>query len=262
MSAAGRTTLVTGASSGIGRELARVAAADSSTLVLVARRRERLEELAGELGRAHPRLVVLVRPADLADRAEIDRLLAGLAADGVAVDHLVNNAGLGSAGRFDRLDPARERSVVAVDIVAVHALLQGLLPGMAERGYGRVLNVASTAGFQPVPNLATYSAAKAFVLALSEALWQEYRGSGISVTCLCPGKTETDFFPGSGIEESNFAKVPAASAAGVARAGWRGMMAGRRVVVPGLRNKLSWWLVPYMPGRAVLKLGGALFRRG
>ena len=257
----GRVALITGASSGIGRELARLAAADCATVVLVARRRDRLEELADELRRDHPGLTVRPWPVDLADPAAVRGLLDGLAAAGLAVDLLINNAGLGSAGRFHRLDPGRERTVVAVDVVAVHALLQGLLPGMAERGYGRVLNVASTAAFQPVPNLATYAASKAFVLSLSAALWQEYRGSGVTVTCLCPGKTATEFFSGSGLDESGFVRVPMAGAAGVARAGYRGMLAGRRLVVPGLRNKLSYWLVPLLPVRAVLKVGGELFRR-
>lgn len=261
MSGAGRVTLVTGASAGIGRELARLAAADSSILVLVARRRQRLEELAAELTTAHPGLAARPWPADLADPESVRDLLAGLAAEGLAVDHLINNAGLGSAGGFHRLDPERERTVMAVNVVALHALLQGLVPGMVERGYGRVLNVASTAAFQPVPHLTTYAAGKAFVLSLSAALWQENRGSGVTVTCLCPGKTATEFFAGSGIAESGFGRVPMASAAAVARAGYCGMMAGRRLVVPGLRNQLSYWLIPLLPVRAVLKVGGELFRR-
>jgi uncharacterized protein len=256
-----RVTLVTGASSGIGRELARLAAADGGTLVLVARRRERLEALAAELTAAHPGLTARPWPADLAAPEGVRGLLAGLAAEGLAVDHLVNNAGLGGSGRFHRLDPERERQVMAVNVVALHALLHGLLPGMVERGYGRVLNVASTAAFQPLPYLATYAAGKAFVLSLSAALWQEYRGSGVTVTCLCPGKTATEFFPDSGLDESGFGKVPMASAGAVARAGYRGMMAGRRLVVPGLLNKLSYWLIPLLPLRAVLKVGGGLFRR-
>lgn len=256
--AGGRVTLVTGASSGLGREFARLAAADGGTVVLVARREGRLEELARELEGAGRE--ALVRPCDLTDDDQVDALLEGLAVDGVAVDHLVNNAGFGVTGRFDRIDAATERAMVELDVAAVHRLLVALLPGMVERGYGRVLNVASTAGFQPLPRMATYAAAKTFVQHHSEALWQELRGSGVSVTCLCPGKTATEFFDHAGMEGTAFEKMPMADAAAVARAGYRGMMAGKRLVVPGFQNKLN-RLVSLVPRGLVLSVAGALFRR-
>lgn len=255
----GKVTLVTGASSGLGWEFARLAAADGGTVVLVARREERLAELARELEEAGAG--ALVRPCDLTDGGQVEGLLADLAGDGVAVDHLVNNAGFGVTGRFDRMEAATERAMVELDVVAVHRLLVALVPGMVERGYGRVLNVASTAGFQPLPHMATYAASKTFVQHLSEALWRELRGTGVSVTCLCPGKTETEFFDHARMEGTTFDKMPGANAASVARAGYRGMTAGKRLVVPGFQNKLN-RLVSLIPRGLVLSTAGALFRRG
>lgn len=255
-------TLVTGASSGLGREIARLAAADSAVLVLVARRRERLEELAAELAGDHRGLETVVQACDLTDEDQVVRLTEELAGRGLAVDHLVNNAGFGVAGRLHENAPRQETGMVALNAAALHRLLVAFLPAMAERGYGRVLNVASTAAFQPLPYMATYAATKAFVLALSEALWQEVRGTGVTVTCLAPGKTGTEFFEGAQMEGIGFEKVPAADAAAVARAGYRGMLAGERLVVPGLLNKLNAFVSPRSPRRLVLALSGGLFKPG
>lgn len=255
-------TLVTGASSGIGRELALVAAEESRAVVLAARREERLEALAGRIRELPGAPEAVVVPADLADREGREAFLgelASLEARGLAIDHLVNNAGLGHDGPFHENDPGREATTVAVNAVALHELCRALLPGMVERGYGRVLNVASTAAYQPLPYMATYGATKAFVLSLSEALWWEYRGTGVTVTCLAPGRTSTEFFEDAGMEGVAFMKMPAASARSVARAGHRGMQAGRRVVVPGFQNKLTAWLAPRLPRRPVLALAAALF---
>lgn len=182
-----------------------------------------------------------------------------LAGRGLAVDHLINNAGFGVAGRFHEIDPESERGMVALNAAGLHDLLVTFLPGMAERGYGRVLNVASTAAYQPLPGMATYAATKAFVLSLSEALWYEYRGSGVAVTCLCPGKTSTEFFAGANMDEIRFAKMPGTSPRGVAVAGYRGMIAGDRVVVPGLQNKLGALFAQLAPRRLVLAISGNLF---
>lgn len=253
-------TLVTGASSGVGREIARLAARDSRAVVLVARRRGRLEELAGELERAHPGLEAVPWSCDLADARERRALFTGLETRGLAVDHLVNDAGVGLTGRFESLDQPGHLGMVEVNVTAVVQLLQELLPGMVERGYGRVLNVASTAGFQPVPYLATYAATKAFVQSLSEALWREYAGTGVTVTCLCPGKTDTEFFAGKGFHRTAFASVPREEPEKVARAGYEGMLAGRRLVVPGFRNRLNGWLAALAPRRLVLEAGAVFFR--
>lgn len=259
--ASGRVTLVTGASSGLGRELARLAAADSRALVLVARRRERLVELAAEVTAAHPGLEAHVLPCDLTDTAQLDALLTDLEGRELAVDHLINNAGFGVAGRLGDHPAQRELGMVALNVAALHRLTVALLPGMAARGYGRVLNVASTAGFQPVPYMATYAATKAFVLSFSEALWQEYRGTGVSVSCLAPGKTDTEFFAAAEMEGTGFERVARADALGVARAGYRGMLRGRRLVVPGLLNRLNAWLAPRAPRALVLPSAAGLFRR-
>lgn len=250
-------TLVTGASAGIGRELARRAADDSRAVVLVARRRERLDALAEEIGdRTEP----LVLPADLSREDERRALAEELARRDLPVDHLINNAGFGVDGPFHSNDPGTERGIVAVDVAALHDLLVRFVPGMVRRGYGRVLNVASTAAYQPLPWMATYGASKAFVLSLSEALWHETRGTGVTVTCLAPGKTATEFFDDANMDEIAFAKMPGASPRRVAEAGYRAMLAGKRTVIPGVQNRLTALLAPRLPRRLVLALSAALFK--
>jgi short-subunit dehydrogenase len=263
-------TLVTGASAGIGLELARLAAADSTTLVLVARRRDRLEALADELTAARgPRaagsdqagLTVLPWACDLTDAAERRALVAGLAAKGLVVDHLINNAGAGDTGSFHELDARRLASQLELNVTAVHDLLLAFTPGMVARRRGRILNVASTAGFQPLPWMATYAAAKAFVLHLSEALAVELRPHGVTVTCLCPGRTATEFFTASeGHSTIPFAKMPTADVGEVARRGYAGMLAGDAVVVPKVRDRMLGLAARLSPRALALQVSGRLFR--
>ncbi|HEV8629370.1 MAG TPA: SDR family oxidoreductase [Thermoanaerobaculia bacterium] len=261
MKARQAVTLVTGASAGIGRELARLAARDSRALVIVARRRERLVALQEELLATQPNLEVHPWACDLADPRERRALLSGLAAKGLAVDHLINNAGAGDAGPFVAMDRGRLQAQVELDVVAVHDLLLAFVPGMAERGYGRVLNVASTAAFQPLPWMATYGASKAFVLHLSEALAVELRGRGVTVTCLCPGRTATEFFDAAaGHQGLLFTRSPTADPREVARAGYEAMLAGRRLVVPMLRDRLMALAARVSPRPLVLAIGARLFR--
>lgn len=261
MKARQAVTLVTGASAGIGRELARLAARDSRVVVPVARRRDRLTALQEELAVSDPGTEVLPWACDLADPRERRALFAGLAAKGIVVDHLINNAGAGDFGVFHRLERARQQSVVELDVVAVHDLLLACVPGMVERGYGRVLNVASGAAFQPLPWFATYAATRAFVLHLSEALSVELRRYGVTVTCLAPGRTATEFFDaGVGGQEIAFARAPTADAREVAEAGYRGMLAGRRLVVPLARDRVVAWLARALPRPLVLALAARLFR--
>jgi short-subunit dehydrogenase len=200
--------------------------------VLVARRRDRLEALAAELGRAH----VLV--ADLAAPGAAERVLAEVAALGLSVETLINNAGFGLAGDFRALPPARQCEMIDLNIRALVELTRLVLPAMVERRKGAILNLASTAAFQPGPHFAVYFASKAFVLSFTEALHQELKGQGIRVSALCPGPTATEFGEVAGFTGS----VPdfiSADAPSVAMAGLKGLDRNRAVVVPGLFNKLT-----------------------
>jgi short-subunit dehydrogenase len=241
--ASGRTALVTGASSGIGAEIARHLAARGHGLALVARREGPLRELADELTSGTGGIRVEVVPADLTDetsRAEIGRELAGR---GLEVDVLVNNAGLSTMGPVHRAERDRELAMIRTDVEAVVDLCTTFLPGMVERGAGAVLNVASTAAFQPLPGQAGYSASKAFVLAYGHALRGELSGTGVSVTTLCPGPVETAIAEAAGISDEEAAKAMPKfmwlSATEVARQAVDGMAHGRSVVIPGAANKAS-----------------------
>jgi short-subunit dehydrogenase len=190
---AGRTALVTGASAGIGREIARILAREVATLVLVARREDRLAELAAELGQDRRDLRILVRAVDLLDRAAAGAMLDGLEREGVAVDVLVNNAGFGDYGLFEKRGWTKTEQMIELNVVSATFLLHRLVPPMVGRGFGAVLNVGSTAGMFPSPALAVYSATKAYLNLLSEALHAELAGTGVSVTLLCPGPVPTEF---------------------------------------------------------------------
>jgi len=250
------TVRVTGASSGIGWELAKLFAADGSALVLVARRKEKLEELAGELTRIG--VTVRVVAEDLAQAAAPSRIFKSLCADGVAIDVLVNNAGFGARGDFADLTLDRQQEMIDVNVSALTKLARLFLPGMVERRRGGILNVASTAGFQPGPHMAVYYATKAYVLSFSESLAEEVRGAGVRVTCLAPGPTRTGFVAEAGMEGTRLFRLGAMSAAAVARAGHRAFRAGRTLVVPGLTNKIAAASVRFSPRPLVRKLVGKL----
>jgi short-subunit dehydrogenase len=235
-----QTVLVTGASSGIGLELAREFAAGGYGLVLVARSEKRLEELAAELrGRHGAEARVVAR--DLARPESPEEIFAELQGAGVAVDVLVNNAGFATFGPFAETDLGRELEELRVNVVALTHLTKKFLPGMLGRRRGGVLNVASTAAFQPGPLMAVYYATKAYVLSFSEALAEELRGTGVTVSVLCPGPTATGFSARADMQDSGLFKgmLRVADAKSVARAGYEGFRAGKRIVIPGLLNKVG-----------------------
>jgi short-subunit dehydrogenase len=231
------TVLITGASSGIGLELARLFAAHGHRLVLVARRQALLDGLADELRQQH-QTPVTVLLADLADPQAPRQIVQTLADQGLHVDVLVNNAGFGLLGPHVQLDEQQQLDMVQVNITALVHLTRLLLPGMLERKRGGVLNVASTAAFQAGPGMAVYYASKAFVLSYTEALHEECRGTGLRICCLCPGPTDTDFVAVAGMQGLGMFKFGAQSASDVARTGLNGFEAGRAVVVSGLKNKM------------------------
>lgn len=227
-----KVALVTGASAGLGEEFARQLAAKGHRLVLVARRKQRLETLAGELG--HARAVEM----DLSQPGATASLMANLSEHGETVELLINNAGFGLSGRFAELDARRQREMIDLNCGALTDLAHAVLPGMIERRSGGILNVASTAAFQPGPGMAVYFATKAFVLSFSEALHDEMKPNGVKVSCLCPGPTRTEFRSVSGFNPKGPVGKISADAAPVVRAGLDGLERNRAVVVPGLSNKL------------------------
>lgn len=185
------TVLITGASSGLGREFARQLASRASTLVLVARRAERLESLKAELER--PGLAIHCRPTDLADRAEVEGLIRWVLESGLEIKLLVNNAGLGDHGKFETADWERVRQMLEVNVIALTRLTHALLPTLKAQAGAAILNVSSVASFLPLPKLAVYAATKAYVTSFSEALRAELRGTGVRLTTLCPGPVPTEF---------------------------------------------------------------------
>lgn len=239
--------LVTGASSGIGRALAELFAADGHELVLVARSTDVLSALAAELAERHGARAHAV-PADLAVRDAPAVIAEESVALGLQITHLVNNAGFAVYGPFTETDGERERDMIRVNVEALTALTKIFVPGMVTRGRGRILNVASTAAFQPGPNMAVYYATKAYVLHFSVALAMELEGTGVTVTTLCPGPTRTAFASRAGMTGSRlFAGGRGMDVARVARAGYDGMRRGEGIVVPGTGNKalaLATRLVP------------------
>lgn len=254
--------LVTGASAGIGLELCRLLAADGHDLVLVARRRERLEELAAALADAHGATAHVV-PADLADPSAPQSVAGALRSKGLEVDLLVNNAGFGSNGPFHELPLERELAMIQVNVTALVALTGLLLPGMVARGRGRVLNIASTAAFQAGPRMATYYATKAFVLSWSEAVALELEGSGVTVTAHCPGATASEFTAVAGTGKSRlFQQRPPATSAEVAAHAWAATKRGDRVAVHGFANAvgaIATKVVPRaMAARIAAKLNGPM----
>jgi short-subunit dehydrogenase len=252
------TALITGASGGIGEELARVFAEHHHDLVLVARSEDKLRSLSDELSRAHG-VHVTVLAADLSDAGAPLQLFETLRAKGVTIAVLVNNAGSGARGEFARLDAQVQSRMIQLNVVALTELARLFLPGMLERGHGGILNVASTAAYVPGPRMAVYYASKAFVLSLSEALSEETQGTGVTVTALCPGPTRTNFAAVAGNEDSRlFRSGSVMDARSVAELGYAGLMAGKRVVVAGLSNRLTVFSTRLAPRTLLAKITARL----
>ena len=250
------TALITGASSGIGWDLAHIMATDFD-LIVTARNQKKLEELASQLESAHGAHVHVI-PADLARPQAPEEIFAEVARRGLPVDVLVNNAGFGSYGAFKSTSLQEELDMLQVNVTAVTHLTKLALRGMLERKRGRILNVASTAGFQPGPLMAVYYATKAYVISFSEAIANELKGSGVTVTCLCPGPTATEFATRADMEKSRLFMLGRMRSQDVARAGYKGMLRGKRLVIPGVMNKLVMQSVRFTPRKMVTAIAGNL----
>jgi len=244
--------LVTGASAGLGVEFARQLSRRGHRLVLVARRKDRLEQLAKELGNA--RAVAI----DLSKGDAAARLMADVEANGEIVGLLVNNAGFGLIGRFAELDAKRERQMIDLNVGALTELCRAVAPAMIERKSGAILNVASTAAFQPGPKMAVYFATKAFVLSLTEALHEELKPHGIKVSCLCPGPTRTEFGDVAGFGGNGLFDRVAMNAAEVVEIGLKGLDSNRAVVVTGWLNKIGAASTRFAPRSMVRKIAGSI----
>lgn len=247
-----KVALITGASAGLGVEFARQLSKRGHRLVLAARRMEKLQALAKELGNA--RAVAI----DLSKATAAAKLMADLEAAGEQVEILVNNAGFGLIGRFAELDAKRERQMIDLNVGALTDLCRAVAPEMIRRKSGAILNVASTAAFQPGPKMAVYFATKAFVLSLSEALHEELKPHGIKVSCLCPGPTRTEFGEVAGFGGNGLFDRVAMNAREVVEAGLNGLDSNRAVVVTGWLNKIGAASTRFAPRSVVRKIAGAI----
>lgn len=247
-----KVALVTGASAGLGVEFARQLQKRGHALVLVARRKDRLQALAKELGNA--RAVTI----DLSKGNTTAKLMADLEANGETVDLLVNNAGFGLIGQFAKLDAGRQREMIDLNIATLTELCRAVAPAMIERKQGGIINVASTAAFQPGPKMAVYFATKAFVLSLSEALHEELKPHGIKVTCLCPGPTRTEFGDVAGFGGNGMFDKLAMESASVVTAALEGLDRNKAVVIPGWVNKVGATSTRFAPRFVVRKIAGAI----
>ena len=249
-----QTALVTGASVGIGLELAKQFAAHGHNLVLTARNRDVLEAVAGTLEGKHG-IKATVITADLAEPDAPQRLFEAVMSEGISIDTLVNNAGFGLGGPFSETDIDRELDMIQVNIAALTHLTKLFLQPMVLRRSGRILNVASTAAFQPGPLMSVYYASKAYVLSFSQALDEELRKTGVTVTCLCPGATATEFAERAGVGNTRlFSLTGVANAEAVARYGYAATMRGERVALPGIKNRAHIQSLRLLPRALVTRL--------
>ncbi|MCF6095023.1 SDR family oxidoreductase [Microaerobacter geothermalis] len=248
-----KTALITGASSGIGKELANLFAKDGQDLVLVARKEDQLRQLAKELTSRYP-INIKVMGKDLKDPSTPQQIYDELKQENIQIDFLINNAGHGLYGEFIKTDVNEEISMIDVNMKALTLLTKFFLPGMVQRQQGGVLNVASTAAFQPGPLMAVYYATKAYVLSFTEALENELKGTGVKVTALCPGPTKTGFSQRANLGESKLFQSGVMNVQEVAQIGYQGFMQGKSIVIPGMKNRLLAFLVRFLPRKTVTQL--------
>ena len=253
----GKWALVTGASSGIGAEVARQLAARGANLVLVARRREALDTLAGEVKKREG-VEVQVEPSDVAKPGEPERLFELLRSRGITISILINNAGFGAYGPFDSIDASTEEAMLDLDVKALVRLTRLFVAPMRAAGFGRILLTASTGAYQPTPLYATYSAAKAFVLSYGHAIRRELAGSGVSVTVLSPGVTRTEFHRVAGHEDNAFKRATMMEVGPVVREAVHALLRGRGEIVPGFLNKAMVMFMRFVPRGAQAALAAAV----
>jgi uncharacterized protein len=253
------TALITGASAGIGLDLARLMA-PAFDLILTARNHQRLEELGKELEARHGNRAQVI-PADLSRPESPQLMFDEVTRRGLCVDVLINNAGFGAYGEFRDIAWQTEAEMIQVNITALSQLTRLCLPQMIGRKHGRIMNVASTAGFQPGPLMAVYYATKAYVISFSEAIANELKGTGVSVTCLAPGATATEFASRADMEKSRLFKMSKMKSLDVAQAGYNGMMRGKTLVIPGMRNWLMMESVRLGPRKLVTAIARSVQER-
>ena len=251
------TALITGASTGIGYELAHLFAQNHYDLVIIARHQDKLEEMAAQFERKYG-VHVIPHVCDLTDPAAPDSIFQEMERQKIHVDVLVNNAGFGIYGLFAASDIKQQLEMVQLNVTALTHLTRLFLSGMVARKSGKILNVASTAAFQPGPLMAVYYATKAYVLFFSEAVANELKGTGVTMTVLCPGPTASQFQRRAGIEKTRLVKTGMMTAAQVARIGYRALMKGQPVVVAGWRNKIFAFLIRFSPRQLAVRIVRAL----
>jgi len=245
-------TLITGASGGIGYDLALLAAADGKNLMLVARSADKLEKLATKI-REDNRSKVITLGVDLSTEAGVNKLITEVTVENILIDTLINNAGFGDFGDFAKAGIEKNLEMIRLNISALTQLTHLALQGMIKSGKGMIMNVASTAAFMPGPGMAVYYASKAYVLSFSEALTRELKGSGITVTTLCPGPTDTDFAKTAGLGKSLMHRMlPPQTSLHVAKVGYKAMLKGKAIEIPGFMNKLS-TLTPRFTPRSLVR---------
>jgi short-subunit dehydrogenase len=246
-----KTALVTGASSGIGYELAKCCAKDKYDLILIARRADKLEEIKKEFENTY-KISVHILPKDLSEPLAPQEIAQEVS--NVPIDILINDAGVAGYGKFNEMELTRIQDIIHVNIHSLTELTRYFLPQMVARGKGRILNVASTAAFQPGPLLAVYSASKGYILSFSEAINNELQGTGVTATALCPGSTESGFHKTSSTEKVRVNKAKMPTAAEVAAYGYKAMQAGKAVAIHGFLNKLLVFGLRLSPRSMIVKV--------